>query len=88
MIMRNARTGSPPPQQRPSPLLACSPRAAAAVRRLGSRPGGYGQAAAAAQPANPVPILYRTGVNVPPGTRLGKTDGYGERYADGLLRPR
>jgi hypothetical protein len=68
--------------------LAATLSACGTVHAAPSTPPLATAAAAAAQtPANPMPILKKTGAVAPAGTVYGLTDVYGDRYASGGAAP-
>ena len=67
-------------------LLAAACSSAPSHTVGNAAPAGGFSAAAAAQPANPVPILRLTGAKVPASEKLGDHDVFGNRMADGTFR--
>lgn len=71
-------------------LAACSSggsSTAAATATVTVTATAAAQPAASGTPANPVPILKKTGAKVPAGTVNGQVDIEGDRYADGGAAP-
>jgi hypothetical protein len=70
-------------------VLAGAAALTAGLAACGSAsPAPAGQVPAASQqtaPANPVTILRQAGAHYPASTRLGQTDVYGDRYAEGHM---